>query len=325
MAVFARRQFLIAAGGLLAVPLARPQTGRVHRVVMVATETPEARAVRVAFVDAMRGLGYVQGRNLVFDELGTRQDASDLPAVVDEALARKPDVLLAWESIALALRARTSTIPIVLTGSIDPVKAGLAQSLSRPGLNATGFSQLHDQLPAKHMELLREILPRLKRVGQLVDLNAGGCRIAQAHSVKAARGIGCDLLPYYVSNRAEIERAFAQMERDPPDALLPCPTPVLYAFRELLFENVLRLRIPLTSYIVNNVPRGVLFAYAASVADIYRRAATVVDKILRGTNPGDIPIEQPTNLELVVNLGTAKALGLSVPRSVLLRADRVVE
>jgi putative ABC transport system substrate-binding protein len=115
------------------------------------------------------------------------------------------------------------------------------------------------------------------------------------------------------------------MERDPPDALLPCPSTVLHSYREVLFDNVLRLRIPLTSYVVANVPRGVLFAHAANLVELYRRAATYVDRILRGARPGDLPIEQPTTFELVVNVGTAKALGLAVPQSILLRADRIVE
>lgn len=320
----ARRDLLLTAGGMLAASLARGQVGKIHRVVMVIVQSPEPKRGIEAFVTAMRELGYVQGRNLSFEVLEARPDASDLPAVAAEAIARKPDVLLAWESLSQELRARTTTIPIVLTGSLDPVRAGLAKSLSRPGLNVTGFGQLNELLPAKHMELLREFLPRMKRVGQLVDTSAGGCKVAEAHSEKAAQGIGCSLMPYYVSNRAEIENAFAQMALDPPDALLPCPAPVLYAHRELLFENVLRLRIPLTSYIVANVPRGVLFAHAASLPDLYRRAAGYVDRILRGANAGDLPIELPTSFELVVNLGTAKALGLAVPQSVLLRADKVI-
>ena len=321
----ARRDLLLAAGGILTASLARGEGSKVYRVVMVNLKSAEPSRVVEAFLLAMRELGYEQGRNLEFELLKAKRDASNLRAVADEAIARKPDVLLAWESLAQALRARSTNIPIVLTGSIDPVKAGLAKSLSRPGLNVTGFGQLNELLPAKHMELLREILPRMKRVAQLVESSAGGCRIAEALSAKAAQSIGCSLTPYYVSNLAEIEKAFAQMELDPPDALLPCPAPVLYAHRDLLFENVLRLRIPLTSYIVGNVPRGVLFAYAASLIELYRRAASYVDKILRGAKAGDIPIELPTTFELVVNLGTAKALGLAVPQSVLLRADRVIE
>jgi putative ABC transport system substrate-binding protein len=321
----ARRQFLIALGALLAQAGAGAQTGRTYRVIHVNTAAAERETAQQAFVAAMRELGYVEGRNLAFEELSAERDASNLDKIVDRAIARKPDVLLAWESIAQVIRSKTTTLPIVLLGSLDPVKAGLAQSLARPGLNVTGFTQLNEQLPAKHMEILREILPRLTRVGQLVDRNASGCKVAEEHSRRAARGVGCELVPYYVTNRAEIESAFARMERDPPDALLPCPSTVLYSFRDVLFENVLRLRIPLTSYIVTRVPRGVLFAHAANIVDLYRRSAGYVDRILRGAKPGDLPIEQPTTFELVVNVGTAKALGLTVPQSILLRADRIVE
>ncbi len=325
MAGIARRQFLVAAGGVLAAPLVRAQAGRTYRVILVMLSSPEARPHHDTFLQAMREFGYRQGTNLEFQVMAAERDASNLPAVVDEAIARKPDVLLAWESIAQVIRSMTQTLPIVLTGALDPVSAGLARSLPRPGLNVTGMAQLNDQLPGKHMEILREILPRLERVGQLVDQKASGCKVAEMHSLQAVRNIGCVLVPYYVSDRAEIERAFAEMARNPPDALLPCPSPVLYSFRDVLFENVLRLRIPLTSYIVGSVPRGVLFAYAASFHDIYRRLATYVDKILRGAQPGELPIEQPTTFELVVNLGTAKALGLAVPQSVLMRAERAIE
>ena len=325
MAGIARRQFLIAAAAALAPTGAVAQAGRAYRVIQVNTATTEPKVGLAAFLATLRELGYVQGGNLEFQEMVAERDASNLGAVVDQAVARKPDVFLAWESIAQVIRARTKTIPIVLVGSLDPVKAGLAQSLARPGLNVTGLAQLNEQLPAKHMEMLRECIPHLSRVGQLVDRNASGCRIVEAHARSAAASMRCELMPYYVTNRAEIESAFAQMARDRPDALLPCPSTVLYSFREVLFENVLRLRIPLTSYRVDNVPHGVLFAHAAHVVDLYRRAAGYVDRILRGARPGDLPIEQPTTFELVVNLGTAKTLGLAVPQSILLRADRLVE
>jgi len=321
----ARRDFLTAAGAMLAAPRALAQVPKVYRVIQVSTATAERKGGVLAFLEGMRELGYVQGKNLEFEEIVAKRDASDLAEKVDEAIGRNPGVFLAWESIAQVIHRKTKVIPIVLVGALDPVKARLARSLAAPGLNVTGFAQLNDQLPAKHMEILREFLPGLKRVGQLVDRNASGCRVAEANSMRAAQRIGCVLLPYYVSNEAEIRRAFDEMERDPPDALLPCPSSVLYSFRDILFKNVLRVRIPLTSYITDNVPRGVLFAYAASLVDLYRRAAVFVDKILRGADAGKLPIEQPTTFQLVVNLGTAQALGLAVPQSILLRADRVIE
>jgi len=321
-----RRELLLAGAAaalLLQIP-ARTRANRVHRVILISTRSPERALGIREFTEAMARLGYVEDRNLEFLVMVSERDARDLPSVVEQAIARKPDVILAWESIARVVRSRTTTIPIVLTGALDPVRAGLARSLSRPELNVTGFAQLNDQLPQKHMEILRDFLPRLRRVGQLVDRTAGGCRIIEAGAEKAAQRVGCALEAYYVSNRAEIGHAFARMAKDPPDALLPCPSAVLYSYRDLLFENVLQLRIPLTSYITDNVPHGVLFAYAASLVDLYRRSAVFVDKILRGANPGDLPIEQPTNFQLVVNAGTARTLGLAVPEAVQLRADRVI-
>ena len=320
-----RRAILLGGAAALALTKASALARREmrHHVVLVRTHSREREPAIREFLEEMRLLGYIEGHNLEFDEMVARKDASDLQEVVDQAIARNPDVIVAWESIAQVVRSRTTTIPIVLPGSVDPVRAGLALSLSRPGLNVTGFAQLNDRLPAKHIEILREIIPGLKKVGQLVDRTASGCRVVEAHAKAAAQSMDCALMPYYVSNQEEIERAFASMAMDPPDALLPCPAAVLYSFRDLLFKSVLRLRIPLTSYITDNVPHGVLFAYAASLDYLYRKSAVFVDRILRGADPGELPIEQPTNFQLVVNIGTAKALGLAVPESILLRAERI--
>jgi putative ABC transport system substrate-binding protein len=320
-----RRQFLIAAGGLLAAGLARAQVGGVHRVVFVQNIKPaEPWTVLESFRAAMQELGHEHGRNLQIEVLVCERDLSNLPAVVDAAIARKPHVLLAFEPIAQVLRAKTQSIPIVLTGAFDPVKAGLAFSLRRPGMNVTGMTQLNDQLPAKHLEVLREIHPRLTRVGQLLDESASGCKITEANTRQAARSVGAAYMPYRVSDQSSIQSAFDRMQRDAPDALMTCPSAVLYAYRDLLFENALRQRLPLTSYISHSVPRGVLFAYGSSLHHIYRRLAVYVDRILRGAQPGELPIEQPTAFELVVNLDTARDLGLTIPQSVLVRADRVV-
>ncbi|HEX9640723.1 MAG TPA: ABC transporter substrate-binding protein [Candidatus Krumholzibacteria bacterium] len=321
-----RRQLLIAAGGLLvgAAFLCSAQPAKVYRVGLVTLSGPEGRAYRDTFLGAMHGLGYVEGTNIVFDirEAGA---AAQVPGLVDELIALNPDVLVGWESVVQVMRAKTASIPLVLTGAVDPVKAGLAQSLRRPGMNVTGSAQLNDVLPAKHIEIARQIIPRLVRVGQLVDTTASGCKLIEARAREAAHSFGAVLTPYYVASREDIERAFSRMESERPDVLLPCPSSVLFAHRDLLFENVLRLRIPLTSYVVANVPAGVLFAYAASIHEGNRKAATYVDRILKGAKPGELPIEQPTNLELVVNLKTAQALKLAIPPAILLRADRVIE
>jgi putative ABC transport system substrate-binding protein len=296
-----------------------------YRVSTVWNPSPESSAYLKTFRDAMRDLGYVEGTNLLLDVRFTDADLTGLPALVDALLALKPDVLVSWESIAQVMRTKTTSTPIVLTGAIDPVKAGLAESLRRPGTNVTGIAQLNDELPAKHIEIMRAVVPRLTRVGQLVDTTASGCKLVEEHTREATRRVGAELVPYYVANERDLRRAFAQMEKSPPDVLLPCPSAVLASHRQLLFESVAKHRIPLTSFVVANVPEGVLFAYAASRHEQYRRAAAYVDKILRGARPADLPIEQPTKFELVINLKTAKTLGLTIPPAVLLRADRVIE
>jgi putative ABC transport system substrate-binding protein len=317
--------FLLAVALLLAAPLASAQAGKVYRVASIDPATEEGKAGRQAFRDAMHALGYVEGRNVIYETRTPDLDFRQVPALVDELVASKPDVLVGTEAVAQIMRAKTTSIPIVLSVALDPVRAGLARNLRRPGLNVTGNAQLNDLLSPKHIELMREILPRLGRIGQLVDTTQSNCKVIEEASRTAAKRVGATLVSYNVRNRADLERAFAQMETERPDVLLPCPTDVLFNHRDLLFENVLRLRIAYSSFIVGNLPQGVLFAYAASISDLQRKAATYVDKILKGAKPGDLPIEQPTKFELVVNLKTAKALGIKVPQSVLLRADRVIE
>jgi putative ABC transport system substrate-binding protein len=317
---------LLALPVLAGPPAAGAQTGRTPRVAYVSVASDaDTMSYYQTFHTAMRELGYVERTNLILDARFGDGDVRGLPALVDEVIALKPDVLVGWEQVAQVMRMKTTSIPIVLPGAIDPIAAGLARSLARPGLNVTGSVQLNDQLPAKHIEIIREILPRLGRVGQLVDTTVSGCRLVEQNSRQAARSVGAVLVPYYVTNRSEIESAFLQMEKERPDVLLPCPTYVLLNFRDLLIENVLRLRIPFTSFIVANVPQGVLFSYAASIHEGHRKAAAYVDKIIKGAKPGDLPIEQPTRFDMVINLKTARLLGLTIPPSVLLRADKVIQ
>ena len=312
---------------MLALPVAHGEQANVYRVgqLNLGSEGGEVQPFYDTFVAALGKLGYVEGRNLTLERRWADGKPERLSPLVDELIALKPHVLVANEAIAQIMRARTTSIPIVLTSAIDPVKTGLARTLRTPGMNVTGITQLNDQLPAKHIELMRAINPRLSRVAQLVDASASGCRIVEEQARRAAERFGVTLMPYYVSSEAEIEHAFARMERDPPEMLLPCPSSLLVHHRPLLFENVRRLRIPMTSFIVTNVPDGVLFAYATSLHENLAKAATYVDRILKGASPGDLPIEQPTNFQLVLNLRTAKALDLQIPRSVLVRAEQVIE
>jgi putative ABC transport system substrate-binding protein len=326
-----RRRFLLTSlAGVLAAPFAaEAQAGRTYLIadVELAQETEEHKSQIQAFRAAMRDLGYVEGKNLRLYWRFADNDLGRLRALVDEAIALKPDVLLAFEPIVQIMRSKTTSIPIVLTGAFDPVRAGLAQSLGRPGLNVTGSTQVMDQLTAKHFEIFRQILPRLTRIGQLVDTTAPGCRLIEEHARRSAQQLGIVFMPYLVGSRSEVEEAFSRMEkqRERPEALLPCPSPILFSLRALLFESAVRLRIPFSSYVVTNLPLGVLFAYAATIDEGYYRAASYVDKILKGTKPGDLPIEQPSRFQFVINLKTAKALGLTIPPSLLARADHLIE
>ena len=316
---------VIALSALATSAAGQTQTGRIYRVGAVMNASPEQSAYVDTFRAAMRGLGYVEGRNLILDIRFPDRESTQVPAIVDELIAQKPDVLMGWESVAQVMRRKTTSIPIVLQGAVDPVQAGLAESLRRPGFNVTGVAQLNDELPAKHVDIMREINPRLRRIGQFVDTTASGCKRVEDSARQAASRIGATLISYNVANGDDIARAFSQMQSDRPDVLLPCPSFVLFNFRNALLEGAIRLRIPLTSFIVANVPDGVLFAYANNTHEMFRSAATYIDKILKGAKPGDLPIAQPTKFDLVVNLRTAKALGVTIPQSVLARADRVIQ
>jgi putative tryptophan/tyrosine transport system substrate-binding protein len=324
-----RRTFLAGTGAVLLVaPLAAgAQVARTYRVVYVnsASETEERKPHVRALRAALRELGYVEGKNLIFEAHFADGNVGRLPTLVDDVIALKPDVLLGFEDVAQVMRAKTTSIPIVLTGALDPIGAGLAQSLARPGLNVTGSTQLMDQLVTKHIQFLREILPRLMRIGQFVDSTAPGCTLVAEYARHAAQSVGVSFVPYNVTSPKDIEQAFLRIGNERVDALLPCPSPIMFSARTLLFAEAQRLRVPFTSFVVANVPPGVLFAYAATVVEGYRRAATYVDKILKGAKPGDLPIEQPTKFELVINLKTAKALGLTIPPSLLARADEVIQ
>ena len=288
-----RRRFLMTflAAALAATPVAEAQTPRPYRVAMLAPfSTAESVPYRDAFFDAMRALGYVDGRNVIFDVRVSDRDRARVPAMVDELIALQPDVLVGDAVTARVMRAKTTSIPIVLTASIDPIGDGLAHSLRRPGMNVTGVSLFLDQLSGKHVEIMQEILPRITRIGLLFDTTwSHNCKLIEAAAGAAARRAGALLLSYYVANRDELVRAFSRMGKERPEVLLPCPTPMLFNNRDLLYESGLRLRVPFTSFVVASVPTGVLFSYGPSFAEGYRKAATYVDKILKGARAGDLP------------------------------------
>lgn len=319
------RSLVLAVALLLAALQAHAQDGKIFRVAFLESDAPGNEETRNAFRAGMRDLGYAEGRNVIYVTRNVDRELREAAKAIDELIATKPDVLVANEHVARVMRSKTTSIPIVLGVALDPIRAGLAQSLRRPGTNVTGNAQMNDLLPAKHVEVIKEILPEVARIGQFVDTTQSGCKLVEEATRQAASRIGASVVTYNVKSRADIEQAFAWMEKVRPDVLMPCPSAILFNHRDLLFASAIRLRIPFTSFVVSNVPQGVLFAYAADIPDLYRKAAVYVDKILKGAKPGDLPIEQPTKFELVVNLKTAKTLGMTIPQSVLIRANRVIE
>lgn len=322
-----RRELLAASGAMLAAPFVGAQSAKSHRVALVFG--PHENAVKAwerAFLEELRARGYVQGRNLVFDVRYADGDSSRVPALVDGAIALRPDVLVGFESVVRVMKARTSTIPIVLTHSSDPVGLGLAQSLARPGANVTGISMLHEQIVAKVIEIFREFLPRLNRLALILDSTSPGSRLAEENARKAAAVLHLTVVPYYAGNRAELENAMAGIARDRLDGLMiGGPLPAILSYASWIADEAARSRLPFAFSGSSENEVRAIFWFGASLPQAYRDAARYVDRVLKGASPAALPIEQPTRFELVVNVKHAKSLGIPVPRSVLLRADRVIE
>lgn len=324
-----RRRLLVAAGALLAAPssLLAQQSGRTYRI----GSAYIARAAIVgpyeeAFLNGLRELGFERGKNLVYDVRYCDGDPSRLPALVDELIALKPDLLVGIEQIAKAMRSKTATIPIVLTHSTDPVAAGLAKTLARPGGNVTGMAALNEVMAAKSVEILAEIVPQMKTVAAIIDPNVPAAANIERHVQEAAKAKRAKAVFYRARDRAELEQAFAAMARDRPDGIINASgSGTLFGERKFVADNALRLRIPCAATTMISVEEGALFAYGASLSGLFRQAASHAARILKGANPAELPIERASKFELIVNMKTARALGLKIPQSVLLRADRVIE
>jgi putative tryptophan/tyrosine transport system substrate-binding protein len=315
-------------GAVALEPHARGQPAeRVYRVGWVSINDEQSvRAAQQAFLEVLQQRGYTIGHNLEFNVRYANGEPRILSELVRELIALNPHVLVGLEEVAKVMVSQTLSIPIVLLNSSDPVAARLVKSLAHPGGNVTGVSLQFGDLVLKHMELMREIIPQLARVGQFNDINVPTSKVAEEHTRQAAKIFGLEYVPYYVANRGDVERAFAEMEKDPPGALLPpAGSGLLYSLRDLIVAHTTRMRIPSSSTLSLFPEMGTLMSYGSDLMDGFRLAATYVDRILKGANPGDLPVEQPSKFELVINLKAAKQLGLTIPHSVLVRATRVIE
>ena len=325
MVKFGRRRFLVATGGLLAAPLASArQHGKAHRVGMLVTNT-----VGSTYIDAMKsGLrerGWIEGENLVLDLRSAEGDTGIFPQRAAELVAAGPDVIVATTYLAvLAVTDETDAIPVVFAAISDPVKAGLVKSLARPGGQLTGVAIGAAPLAEKRIEILKEALPQLERLAVLYDSGRQG-DAGLAGIRDGATRLGIALIEAGAGRGEEIERAFEEFRARNAEALLVPGSIRFFVERDRIIALALRYRLPAMYEFLEWADRGGLIAYGPDYEAGYWRLAYYVDRILRGTPPGDLPIEMPMHYRLVVNLKTARSLGVTISQNMLLRADRLIE
>ena len=327
-----RRAFISTlTGGLLAAPLAAEAqpAAKVARIGFLSTSLAANPHLTDAFGQGLRDLGYVEGRTVVIEYRDAEGNLERLPALAAELVALKVDVIVSPNTpAALAAKQATRTLPIVFVGVGEPVASGLVSSLARPGGNVTGLSVVSPELVGKWLELLTQAVPEVSRVAVLRQPGAMDERTEKdmlKGAEVAARALGVRLQFVEARSSADLERAFSDMIRERAGALTVRPAPMFVSERRRLVALAAKNRLPAVYPWREFVDAGGLMAYGPNLADLYRRAAPYVDKILRGAKPGDLPVEQPTKFELAINLKTAKALGLTIPPSLLQRADQVIE
>jgi putative ABC transport system substrate-binding protein len=326
-----RRKLVIALGaGALIAPLGSfaQQQSKVWRVGFLALRRPVALDSDAfgAFPQGMRELGYVEGKNLVIEWRFADSKMERLPGLAVELAQMKVDIIVtAGTPPASAAQKATATIPIVMGSSSDPVGSGLIKSLARPGGNITGLSDLRGELSPKHLEMLLTMVPRLSRVAVLVD-PGDASHVATLQTVRAAaQRAGVKILRVEVRTPQEIENAFPMMVREKAGAVLVVSGGLSIRQGPQIAELAVQNRLPSINEVREYVEAGGLMSYGQNLAEKFRRAAIYVDKILKGAKPADLPVEQPTKFELVINMKTAKALGITIPQSILVQATKVIE
>jgi putative tryptophan/tyrosine transport system substrate-binding protein len=326
-----RREFITLLGGAAAAwPLAAraQQAERTRRIgVLVAVaDDPEGQARIAAFLQGLQQLGWADGRNLQIDTRWGAGDADRFRKYAAELVALAPDVILAaGGAVVPSLLQATRTVPIVFTQTSDPVGAGFVDSLARPGGNATGFLGFEYGIGAKWLELLKEMAPRVTRVAVIRDVAIASGTGQWGALQSVAPSFGVELSPVNMRDVGEIERAVAAFARSPNGGMILTGSALAVVHRDLIVTLAARHKLPAVYYSRSFVTGGGLISYGPDAIDLHRRAASYVDRILKGERPADLPVQAPTKYELVINLKTAKALGLDVPDSVLARADEVIE
>jgi putative ABC transport system substrate-binding protein len=321
-----RRKFLLASGALLAAPRARAQPAPPHRVLWLSVVTKEGSATFLdIFLQGMAAHGYVPGRNLVIDARYGDGSREALDRLALEAMALKPAVIVTMGPAVHSARKVHGTTPVVFGFSGDPIEAGMAQSLARPGGRFTGVTWLAYELSGKRVELMHEVLPKMKRLAVLSNPHHVGDHKEFEATREAAVRYGLEVTHHPAGNAAELERALAAIAAARAEAVVIHPDGLFVQQREEIARYSIQNRIPAISGWASIAEGGSLMTYGPVQRESYRRLAYYVDRILRGASPADLPIELPATLEMVVNLKTARALGLAIPQTILLRADRVIE
>jgi len=325
----ARRRLLVLGAAALAWPLAgfAQQRSKPARIgYLIGGDASNFTFTLEPFKLGMRELGYVEGRDYVIEVRGAEGRMERNPQLMAELLQWKFDVIVTTNSeAAIAAQRATSTLPVVVANSADPVAAGLVKSLARPGGNVTGLSNLSPEVLQKQLELLRSALPRLSKVALLVNPENRLTGVMVKHIDGAAGKVGVEILRISATNAAEIEKAFAASVASKVQAVIVMIDALLVQQRDLIAKAAAKRRMPTMFFDRGHVEAGGLMSYGTDIRDLNRRAASYVDRILKGAKPGELPVEQPTKFEFALNLKTAKALGLAIPRELVLRADRVIE
>ena len=320
--------FIITLGILLGSLAAQAQqTGNVYRIGFLGNSTAALEANLVGpFREGLRDLGYVEGRNVLIEYRWAEGKYDRFPALIGELLALKVAVIVtAGTPATLAVKKATTSVPLVMTAVGDPVGTGIVPSLSHPGGNITGLTAISTEMDAKRLELLREVVPSVSYIALLWNAGSPLQVLAEKQVQAAAQVLRMRVLSLGVKTEEEIKSALAVMARERLDALLVLADRLLLHHRVLIMDFATRHRLPGVHAYRELVEAGGLMSFGPSYADMHKRAAYFVDRILKGAKPGDLPVERPLTFELVINLKTARALGLTIPQSLLQRADQVIE
>ena len=325
-----RREFITFLGGIVgAWPLAAhaQQPAKIPRIGFLgnSTATMESNLIE-PLRDGLRELGYEDGRNVIIEFRWADGKYDRFPALIAELLAAKVDVIItAGTPATLAIKKATSTVPLVFIAVGDPVGTGIVPDLGRPGGNITGLSSIAPDLEGKRLELLREVVPKLSHVAFFLNPANAFHTVSMRQARVAAQSLGIKLQSMEVSKSEQLDGAFASIVKEKPDALLILADRVFLHNRKRMMEFAIQQRLPSVNAYRELVEAGGLMSYGPSYEDMHRRAAVYVNKILKGTKPADLPIEQPTKFTLLINLKTAKTLGLTVPPTLVARADELIE